>query len=101
MRKIILLVAVFCLSTMLFADTAKSKSATLKFDMTEENYAFGFADNLDKAKTGTESTEFEINNVTKPVEGVIENGWGTRFVDLAYINKITEQLKAGEQNEQR
>ena len=56
MRKIILLVAVFCLSTMLFADTAKSKSATLKFNMTEENYAFGFADNLDKSKTGTEST---------------------------------------------
>lgn len=67
MRKIILLVAVFCLSTMLFADTAKSKSATLKFDMTEENYAFGFADDLDKAKTGTESTEFEINNVTKTI----------------------------------
>lgn len=65
MRKIILLVAVFCLSTMLFADTAKSKSATLKFDMTEENYAFGFADDLDKAKTGTESTVFEISNVTK------------------------------------
>ena len=67
MRKIILLVAVFCLSTMLFADTAKSKSATLKFDMTEENYAFGFADNLDKAKTGTESTEFVINDVTKTI----------------------------------
>ena len=67
MRKIILLIAVFCLSTMLFADTAKSKSATLKFDMTEENYAFGFADNLDKAKTGTESTEFVINDVTKTI----------------------------------
>ena len=67
MRKIILLVAVFCLSTMLFADTTKSKSATLKFDMTEENYAFGFADNLDKAKTGTESTEFVINDVTKTI----------------------------------
>ena len=67
MRKIILLVAVFCLSTMLFADTAKSKSATLKFDMTEENYAFGFADDLDKAKTGTESTVFEISNVTKTI----------------------------------
>ena len=67
MRKIILLVAVFCLSTMLFADTAKSKSATLKFDMIEENYAFGFADDLDKAKTGTESTVFEISNVTKTI----------------------------------
>ena len=67
MRKIILLIAVFCLSTMLFADTAKSKSATLKFDMTEENYAFGFADDLDKAKTGTESTVFEISNVTKTI----------------------------------
>ena len=43
----------------------------------------------------------EINNVTKPVEGVIENGWGTRFVDLAYINKITEQLKVGVENEYR
>ena len=52
---------------MLFADTAKSKSATLKFDMTEENYAFGFADDLDKAKTGTESTVFEISNVTKTI----------------------------------
>ena len=41
----------------------------------------------------------EINNVTKPVEGVIENGLGTRFVDLAYINKITEQLKVGVENE--
>ena len=67
MRKIILLVAVFCLSTMLFADTAKAKSATLKFDMTEENYAFGFAENLDKAKAGTESTVFEISNVTKTI----------------------------------
>ena len=67
MRKIILLVAVFCLSTMLFADTAKSKSATLKFDMTEENYAFGFADDLDKAKSGTESIEFVINDVTKTI----------------------------------
>ena len=67
MRKIILLIAVFCLSTMLFADTAKSKSATLKFDMTEENYAFGFADDLDKAKSGTESIEFVINDVTKTI----------------------------------
>lgn len=67
MRKIILLVAVFCLSTMLFADTAKSKSATLKFDMTEENYEFGFAENLDKAKSGTESIEFVINDVTKTI----------------------------------
>ena len=62
MRKIILLVAVFCLSTMLFADTAQSKSATLKFDMTGEKYVFGFAENLDKAKSGTESTEFVIND---------------------------------------
>ena len=52
---------------MLFADTAKSKSATLKFDMTEENYAFGFADDLDKAKSGTESIEFVINDVTKTI----------------------------------
>ena len=65
MRKIILLVAVFCLSTMLFADTAKSKSATLKFDMTEEKYEFGFLDDLGKAETGPESTEFEIKDVTK------------------------------------
>ena len=47
---------------MLFADTAKSKSATLKFDMTGEKYVFGFAENLDKAKSGTESTEFVIND---------------------------------------
>ena len=62
MRKIILLVAVFCLSTMLFAGTVKSKSATLKFDMTGENYKFGFAENLDNAKSGTERTEFVIND---------------------------------------
>lgn len=67
MRKIILLVAVFCLSTMLFAGTVKSKSATLKFDMTGESYEFGFAENLDKAQSGTESTEFEISNVTKTI----------------------------------
>src|SRR5574344_723655 len=67
MRKIILLVAVFCLSTMLFAGTVKSKSATLKFDMTGENYEFGFAENLDKAKSGTESIEFVINDVTKTI----------------------------------
>ena len=67
MRKIILLAAVFCLSTMLFADTAKSKSATLKFDMTKEEYEFGFAENLDDAQSGTESTVFEISNVTKTI----------------------------------
>ena len=67
MRKIILLVAVFCLSTMLFAGTVKSKSATLKFDMTGESYEFGFAENLDKAQSGTESIEFEISNVTKTI----------------------------------
>ena len=67
MRKIILLVAVFCLSTMLFAGTVKSKSATLNFDMTGENYEFGFAENLDKAKSGTESIEFVINDVTKTI----------------------------------
>ena len=67
MRKIILLVAVFCLSTMLFAGTVKSKSATLKFDMTGESYEFGFAENLDKAQSGTESIEFEINDVTKTI----------------------------------
>lgn len=67
MRKIILLVAVFCLSTMLFAGTVKSKSATLKFDMTGESYEFGFAENLDDAQSGTESTVFEISNVTKTI----------------------------------
>ena len=67
MRKIILLVAVFCLSTMLFAGTVKSKSATLKFDMTGESYEFGFAENLDNVESGTESTEFEINAVTKTI----------------------------------
>ena len=67
MRKIILLVAVYCLSTMLFAGTVKSKSATLKFDMTGETYEFGFAENLDKAQSGTESIEFEINDVTKTI----------------------------------
>lgn len=67
MRKIILLVAVYCLSTMLFAGTVKSKSATLKFDMTGESYEFGFAENLDKAQSGTESIEFEINDVTKTI----------------------------------
>ena len=67
MRKIILLVAVFCLSTMLFAGTVKSKSATLKLDMTGESYEFGFAENLDDAQSGTESTVFEISNVTKTI----------------------------------
>ena len=67
MRKIILLVAVYCLSTMLFAGTVKSKSATLKFDMTGESYEFGFAENLDDAQSGTESTVFEISNVTKTI----------------------------------
>lgn len=67
MRKIIILVAVFCLSTMLFAGTVKSKSATLKFDMTGESYEFGFAENLDDAQSGTESTVFEISNVTKTI----------------------------------
>ena len=47
---------------MLFAGTVKSKSATLKFDMTGENYKFGFAENLDNAKSGTERTEFVIND---------------------------------------
>ena len=65
MRKIGLLVAVFCLSTMLFADTAKSKSATLQFSMTAENYKFGFANGLEEAKAGTEETNFTIDSVDK------------------------------------
>ena len=63
----------------------------------EEVYKRGYG----KALFDIKAKMKEINNVTKPVEGVIENGWGTRFVDLAYINKITKQLKVGEQNEQR
>ena len=61
----------------------------------EEVYKRGYG----KALFDIKAKMKEINNVTKPVEGVIENGWGTRFVDLAYINKITKQLKVGEQNE--
>ena len=61
----------------------------------EEVYKRGYG----KALFDIKAKMKEINNVTKPVEGVIENGWGTRFVDLAYINKITEQLKAGENRE--
>ena len=61
----------------------------------EEVYKSGY----EKALFDIKSKMKEINNATKPIEGVIENGWGTRFVDLAYINKISEQLKAGEQNE--
>ena len=61
----------------------------------EEVYKSGY----EKALFDIKAKMKEINNVTKPVEGVIENGWGTRFVDLAYINKITEQLKAGENRE--
>ena len=63
----------------------------------EEVYKSGY----EKALFDIKEKMKEINNATKPIEGVIENGWGTRFVDLAYINKISEQLKAGEQNEQR
>ena len=61
----------------------------------EEVYKSGY----EKALFDIKAKMKEINNVTKPVEGVIENGWGTRFVDLAYINKITEQLKVGVENE--
>ena len=61
----------------------------------EEVYKSGYK----KALFDIKAKMKEINNVTKPVEGVIENGWGTRFVDLAYINKITEQLKVGVENE--
>ena len=61
----------------------------------EEVYKSGY----EKALFDIKSKMKEINNATKPIEGVIENGWGTRFVDLAYINKITEQLKAGENRE--
>ena len=61
----------------------------------EEVYKSGYK----KALFDIKAKMKEINNVTKPIEGVIENGWGTRFVDLAYINKITEQLKAGENRE--
>ena len=57
----------------------------------EEVYKRGYG----KALFDIKAKMKEINNVTKPVEGVIENGWGTRFVDLAYINKITKQLKVG------
>ena len=61
----------------------------------EEVYKSGY----EKALFDIKSKMKEINNATKPIEGVIENGWGTRFVDLAYINKITEQLKVGVENE--
>ena len=61
----------------------------------EEVYKRGYG----KALFDIKAKMKEINNVTKPVEGVIENGWGTRFIDLAYINKITEQLKVGVENE--
>ena len=61
----------------------------------EEVYKSGYK----KALFDIKAKMKEINNVTKPVEGVIENGWGTRFVDLAYINKISEQLKAGVTND--
>ena len=57
----------------------------------EEVYKSGY----EKALFDIKAKMKEINHSTKPVEGVIENGWGTRFVDLAYINKIVEQLKAG------
>ena len=63
----------------------------------EEVYKSGYK----KALFDIKAKMKEINNATKPIEGVIENGWGTRFVDLAYINKISEQLKAGGKNEYR
>lgn len=55
----------------------------------EEIYKSGY----EKAIFDIKAKMKEINHATKPIEGVIENGWGTRFVDLAYINKIAEQLK--------
>ena len=61
----------------------------------EEVYKSGY----EKALFDIKAKMKEINNVTKPIEGVIENGWGTRFVDLAYINKIAEQLQAGTTND--
>ena len=61
----------------------------------EEVYKRGYG----KALFDIKAKMKEINNATKPIEGVIENGWGTRFVDLAYINKITEQFKVGVENE--
>ena len=61
----------------------------------EEVYKSGY----EKALFDIKAKMKEINNATKPIEGVIENGWGTRFVDLAYINKISEQLKAGVTND--
>ena len=61
----------------------------------EEVYKSGYK----KALFDIKAKMKEINNATKPIEGVIENGWGTRFVDLAYINKISEQLKAGITND--
>ena len=61
----------------------------------EEVYKSGYK----KALFDIKAKMKEINNATKPIEGVIENGWGTRFVDLAYINKISEQLKAGVAND--
>ena len=61
----------------------------------EEVYKSGYK----KALFDIKAKMKEINNATKPIEGVIENGWGTRFVDLAYINKISEQLKAGVEHE--
>ena len=67
------------------------------YNSLEEVYKRGYG----KALFDIKAKMKEINNVTKPVEGVIENGWGTRFVDLAYINKITEQLKVGVENEYR
>lgn len=61
----------------------------------EEVYKSGY----EKALFDIKAKMKEINHATKPVEGVIENGWGTRFVDLAYINKIAEQLKTGVVND--
>ena len=61
----------------------------------EEVYKSGYK----KALFDIKAKMKEINNATKPIEGVIENGWGTRFVDLAYINKISEQLKVGVTND--
>ena len=42
-----------------------SKSATLQFSMTAENYVFGFANSLEEAIAGTEKTNFTIDSVDK------------------------------------
>lgn len=63
-KKIILfLTMILCLSMVVFA--VDSKSATLQFSMTAENYVFGFANSLEEAIAGTEETNFTIDSVYK------------------------------------